>query len=74
MCAMTVHNTPLWVLLIGCSLVGAIASLRAELRSMDRRLPAVERYVVAALTGVGWGMCAATLVFFAAALIVRLEG
>jgi len=74
MSTVTVHNTPVWLLLIGCSLVGAIASLRAELRSMDRRLPAVERYVVAALSGVGWGMCAATLVFFAAALIVRLEG
>ena len=72
---MIVHRTPLWALIGVCSILGAIRFLVVEGRS-DRGAPSIpraERYVTAALTGVGVGMAVATLILFAAALIVRLE-
>jgi len=72
---MVVHRTPLWALIGICSVVGAVRFVVGERRS-DRvasSIPRAERYVTAALTGVGAGMAVATLILFAAALIVRLE-
>jgi len=72
---MVVHRTALWVLLIACSIAGGLYALVSEVRAArpDRARPGIERYLFGTLTGVGIGMGVATLVFFAAALIIRLE-
>jgi hypothetical protein len=72
---MILHRTALWVLLVACSVAGGLYALVSEARTArsDGASPRIERYVFGALTGVGVGMCVATVVLFAAAIIVRLE-
>ena len=73
---MAVHQTAFWVLLIACSVVGAVWFLGGEIRRSGDRglLSRVERLVAAGLTGVGFGMSVAALLLLAAALVVRLGG
>ena len=63
------------MLLAACSVAGALYSMITERRAArpDPARPATERYVMGALTGVGFGMGVATLLLLAAALVVRLE-
>jgi hypothetical protein len=72
---MIVHRTALWVLLLACSVAGALYALVSELRGPrpDRAQHWIGRCLSGTLTGVGIGMGVATLVLFAAAIIVRLE-
>lgn len=71
-----------WVVLIGCSLGGAIWSLRIELRRAyytrhdhwrEAPLSFIASCGSATLLGVGVGMGVAVLMLAAAALIVRVQ-
>jgi hypothetical protein len=71
---MIVHRTALWILLVACSVAGGLWAFMLELRTArsNSARPRIERYMFGILTGVGIGMGVAALVFFAAAIIVRL--
>ena len=73
---MVVQRTALSVLLLVCSIGGAAFMLRLESRrsAHDRPARRAERLVTATLVGVGIGMSVATLILFAAAVTVRLQG
>lgn len=69
---MAINRTALWIVLVGCALVGAVYGTLREHRSRTSPHRAIERYLVAALTGAGAGMVVATLVLFAEAALARL--
>ena len=57
---MVVHQTALWVLLIACSAVGVCMRAIAIRRTAEECLASrVERFVAAALIGVGLGLSVA---------------